>query len=142
MSLFSVAIALHVVVAVLGIGVAGAIPITAHLLRGASDTGTTGDRLLGALLRSTQLSFAAMLVTGVLLDVSMDGAFHRTMWLRLCVPAFVVIGVAFGRARATLKKARASGKVEDLALLRIERWGLVMCAGIAVVTLLMQARPS
>ena len=138
MSLYVVAIGLHVLIAVLGIGMAGAIPVTAHLLRGSA---AAADRVLGALLRATQLAFAGMLVTGVLIDVSVSGAFHQTTWLKLCVPVFVVIGFAFARARATLRKARASGKVEEAALLRIERWGLLMCAGIAVVTLLMQTKP-
>jgi hypothetical protein len=122
-----------------GVGLVGAIPLTARLLRGAAGTG--GERLLDVLLRSTQLALVAMALTGVLLDLSVAGAFHRTAWLRISIVVFVAIGFSVGRARATLRKARASGQVQDEALARVERWGLVMCVGVALITLLMQTKP-
>lgn len=139
MSLYAVSIAVHVLVAVVGVGLVGAVPIAARLLRGAAGSG--GERLLGVLLRSTQLALAAMAVTGVLLDLSVAGAFHQAAWFRVSVLVFLGVGFALTRARATLRKARASGHLQDEALARVERWGLVMCVGVALITLLMQIRP-
>ena len=102
MTLYLVAIAIHVVVAVLGIGVVGAVPLTARLARKGGTLGSP-EGLLGALLFAMQVGFFAMLLTGVLLDVSMGA--------------------------------------REAALASVERWGWTMCAGVAVITLLMQTKP-
>lgn len=117
-------VALHVLTAVLVIGLVGAIPIAAR-------TGGP-ERLLGVLLRATQIGFATMLLTGILLDVSADGNFHRTGWLKASVIVLVLVGFAHARARAALRQR---------AFPSVERWGWIMCAGIAAITLLMQIKP-
>jgi hypothetical protein len=140
MILYVVAIALHVVFAVLAIGVVGAVPLVARLAR---QDGTLGspERLLGALLRVMQVGFFAMLLTGVLLDVSMDGAFHRTTWFKVSIVVLAVVGFCHSRARVALRKGFAPGGGREVALASIERWGWTMCAAVALITLLMQMKP-
>jgi hypothetical protein len=140
MMLYVVAIAIHVVVAVLAIGVVGAVPLVARLAR---KDGTMGspERLLGALLRVMQLGFFAMLLTGILLDVSMDGAFHRTTWFKVSIAVLAIIGFSHARARVALRKGFAPGGGREVALANVERWGWTMCAAVAVITLLMQMKP-
>jgi hypothetical protein len=116
MQLYAVAIAVHVLVAVLGIGLVGAIPVTA------------------------QVGLLVMLLTGVLIDLSVAGAFHRTGWFKASIALFVVVGVSLGRARAALRPALAPGGVRRDAFGRVERWGWAMCASVALVTLLMQTK--
>jgi hypothetical protein len=142
--LYIVAIAVHVVVAVLGIGLVGAVPLMARSARSeARRTGTTagGERVLGSLLRATQIAFVAMAVTGIVLDVSVAGAFHRTAWFRVSIVVLAVIGFAHARARAALRKGFAPGGARDVALSRVERWGWTMCAAVALITVLMQTKP-
>jgi hypothetical protein len=140
MMLYVVAIAIHVVVAVLAIGVVGAVPLVARLAR-KDGTMASPERLLGALLRVMQLGFFAMLLTGILLDVSMDGAFHRTTWFKVSIAVLAIIGFSHARARVALRKGFAPGGGREVALANVERWGWTMCAAVAVITLLMQMKP-
>jgi uncharacterized membrane protein len=136
--LYAVAIVAHVVVAVLAVGLVGAIPIMARWARRTEAPGT--DVVLATLLRAVQIGFGLMLVTGVLLDLSVDGAFHRTGWFKVSMGLLVVVGVSLGRTRASLRRAVAPGGQRDVDLGRVERWGWVMCAGVALVTVLMQSK--
>jgi hypothetical protein len=137
--LYAVAIATHIVVAVLGIGLVGAVPLVARWTRGTGGSADTRN-LLAVLLRSTQLAFAAMVVTGILLDVSVAGAFHRAGWFQLSVVVLAFVGFSHARARVALRSA-PSVAVPDLALRGVERWGVAMCVGIAALALLMQLKP-
>lgn len=141
MTLYTVAIALHVVVAILGIGLVGAVPLTARLARQPLCTMTGSERVLGALLRGTQLGFVAMALTGVLLDVSVGGAFHRTTWFKASIAVLLFTGFSHTRARAALRKGFAPGGGREVALSQVERWGWTMCAAVALITLLMQIKP-
>lgn len=131
--LYVVAIVAHVLVAVLAIGLVGAIPLTARLARLSSGKVVGSERVLAALLRATQIGFVAMLLTGVLLDLSAAGAFHRAAWFKAAIAVLVLTGFAHARARAALRK-------ED-ALALVERWGWAMCALVALITILMQMKP-
>jgi hypothetical protein len=139
--LYMVAIAVHVVVAVLGIGLVGAVPLTARIVRRASGTLAGGTSVLGAILRALQVAFGAMVLTGVLLDVSAAGAFHRTTWFKASIVVLLVIGFSHARARAALRRGLAPGGSQATALDEVERWGWAMCAAVAVITLLMQVKP-
>jgi hypothetical protein len=131
--LYTVAIVVHVLVAVLAIGLVGAVPITARLARRSAGQLVGAERILGALLRAMQVGFAVMVVTGVLIDVSASGAFHRTVWFKASIAVLVVIGFSHARARAALRRGNA--------LDRVEQWGWAMCASVALITILMQMKP-
>jgi hypothetical protein len=141
MMLYVVAIALHVVVAVLAIGLVGAVPLTARYAR--TSEGPLGgiERVLGALLRAMQVGFLAMVVTGVLLDLSPVGPFHGHGWFKASMVLLLLIGLSHVRARAALRKGFGPGGAPEIALRRVERWGWIMCAAVALITFLMQAKP-
>lgn len=134
MMLYTITIAIHVVVAVLAIGLVGAIPITARVARHATAPLAT-NAVLGPLLRAVQLGLVAMLVTGVLLDVAVAGAYHSTGWFRASVLLFLAIGFSIGRARIAFRR----GGQEVLA--RVERWGWVASVLVALVTIVMRTKP-
>jgi hypothetical protein len=139
--LYAVAIAVHVLVAVLAIGLVGAIPLTARLARQSEGLLAGSENILGVLLRAVQVGLSAMFLTGVLLDVSAAGAFHRTGWFKVSVAALVFVGISLTRARAALRRGFAPGGVRESALRRVERWGWAMCASVALITVLMQTKP-
>jgi hypothetical protein len=139
--LYLVAIAVHVVVAVIGIGLVGAIPLTARFARQAASAVAGSETLLSTLLRATQIGFFLMVLTGVLLDVSVGGAFHRTGWFMASVGVLPFIGISHARARRALGKGFSTGGSPDVALRRVEHWGWIMCAAVALVTVLMQVKP-
>jgi hypothetical protein len=139
--LFAVAKLVHVLTAVLAIGLVGAIPLTARLARRSDDAQAGAERVLGALLRAVQLGLVAMLVTGGLLDHAAAGAFHHTGWFRASIAVIVVLGGALARARAVLRRGFAPGGVRISALARIEQWGWAMSALVALTIVLMQMKP-
>jgi hypothetical protein len=129
--LYTIAIAVHVVVAVLAVGLVGAVPLTARFARQSAGSSAAAEKLLPGLLRSVQLGLGAMLLTGILLDWSAAGGFHRMTWFKVSMAVLVVLGISLGRVRAALRHRE---------LRRVEQWGWAMCAAVAVVTLLMQVK--
>jgi hypothetical protein len=138
--LYAVAIAVHVLAAVLAVGIVGAIPLTARLARLSEGQLAATGRILGALLRAVQVGLAVMFLTGVLLDVSVSGAFHRTSWFKVSIALLALVGISHARARAALRRAVAPGSAHNEALRRLEQWGWAMCASVALITLLMQTK--
>ncbi len=128
--LYTVSIVLHLLVAVLGIGLVGAIPITARFAR-RSEGVLIGPPLLRTLLRAVRIGVFTMFLTGVLLDLSAAGVFHSAGWFRASLALLVVVGIALARARTALRRD---------ALDRVERWGWVMCATVALITILMRTK--
>jgi len=139
--LYGVAIVVHVLTAVLGIGLVGAIPLTARSARRSSGELVGSGALLGTLLRAVQVGLLAMFLTGVLLDLSVAGAFHRAGWFRASILVFGILAFSLARARAALRRGSAPGGVRRDALERVERWGWAMCASVALLTTLMQTKP-
>ena len=133
MSPYTGIISLHVIIAVLGIGLCGAIPIVARQARLAAPAQTD---LLESLFRYTRWSLVAIALTGGLLDFAAGGGFHSSWWFRVSVALLLFTGFAWARGRAALRKADG-----ESALRRVQRWGLTMCTAVALITALMEAKP-
>jgi len=136
MSLYAAVISLHVIVAVVGIGLLGAVPLVAAYggRAGLAPSATAG--LLESLLRYTRWSLATMALTGGLLDYAAGGGFHSSGWFRASVALFLLLAVMQARARAALRKGLASGTFR-----RVERWGWTMCATVVLIVVLMEIKP-
>jgi hypothetical protein len=131
---YTALVSLHVVIAVLGIGLCGAIPIVARQASMTTD-------LLESLLRYTRWSLVGMALTGGLLDFAAGGGFHSSWWFRASVALLLFAGFAHARARAGLRKGFATGGDGEVARRRVQRWGLTLCTTIALITALMEAKP-
>ena len=129
--LYAVAIAIHVLVAVLAVGLVGAVPLAARLAQTAGQPAGAAA-LLRALLVAVQVGLGVMLLTGVLLDFAVAGGFHHMRWFQLSIAVLVFLGLSLGRARAALR---------EHAFRAVERWGWAMCASVAAITVLMQLKP-
>lgn len=114
MSSYSLVVALHVIVAVLGLA-----PIV--------NVAFTGERTRALLL--SRAAFGLLLITGITADVLVSGAWHQTVWFRasgaLLLVSFGVM-VAMGRAK-TPDAARLFARVE--------------CGVIAMIVALMELKP-
>jgi hypothetical protein len=141
MDLYSTTLALHVVVAVVGIGLIGAIPLVARFARRAGELPSARSSLLDALFRYTRLSLATMALTGGVLDFTVGGAFHSTGWFRVSVGLLLVAAFSHARARAALRKYLASDSAVGPNLWYVERWGWAACATVALMAVLMEAKP-
>jgi hypothetical protein len=136
MSPYTAIISLHVIIAVLGIGLCGAIPIVARQARLAASVKTD---LLESLFRYIRWSLVAIALTGGLLDFAAGGGFHSSWWFRASVALLLFAGFSWARARAALRKGL--GADGEAPLRRVQRWGLTMCTTVALITALMEAKP-
>jgi hypothetical protein len=143
--LYPITLALHAIVAVLGMGLVGAIPIVARSGRTTDDrswpVADAKVRLLDALFRATRWSLVAMGVTGILMDFEVGGAFHSSTWFRAAGVLFVLLGFSHARARAALRGGLAAGGASDAFLGRVERWGWAMCGLLALIVVDMEIKP-
>ena len=130
---------LHVVVAVLGLGSILSVALVAATSRRAGPTEVSA--WLAPLLRFSAISLGAMLVTGVLMDVTVGGAFHDWWWFRGSVLLLVLTGVLHARARLIVGRGLGPETERDAALRSIERLAYSMSALIAAITVLMEAKP-
>jgi hypothetical protein len=139
--LFTPILALHVVVAVLGLGsilsVALVSAASRRSERGLIDIASS----LASLLRFSAVSLGVMLVTGILLDVAVRGAFHERWWFRGSAILLVLTGALHARARRTVTRSAGATTGREAVLRRIERLAYGMSVLIAAITVLMEVRP-
>jgi hypothetical protein len=132
---------LHVLVAVLGLGSIASVAVVAATGRRVGRASTEVLAWIGPLLRYSAFSLAAMLVTGALLDFIVGGAFSAKWWFRVSALLLVATGVLHGLARRAIRSGLASDGDRDAVVRRVERIAFGMCALIAVITVLMEAKP-
>jgi hypothetical protein len=139
MTLHGITLAIHVMTAILGVGQVAAIATLAASPPAGSTGSTTTWKALGRLAMAGSLSLAVMLITGLLLDYSVGGGYHHYWWFRISFLAFVVLGGLLGWTRRTVRKNVPSP--DDQALSGVRRAAWLMCAIIAFIAVLMQAKP-
>jgi hypothetical protein len=132
---------IHVVVAILGLGSIASIAIIAAAARKSRNQTNEIFSWLGALLRYSEVSLAAMLVTGILMDFAAQGAFRRFWWFRVSALLLLAIGALFGQGRRAVRSGLADEAKRDTALRRVQRIGYAMCALVLAITVLMVLKP-
>jgi hypothetical protein len=140
-SLLTPLLVIHVLVAVLGLGSTASVAVVAATARKVGRGSTDIPAWLRPLLRYSSISLAAMLVTGVLMDIAASGAFHDWWWFRGSALLLVATGVLNAQARRAVRGTLAIGEGADAVLRRVERIAYAMCALIAATTVLMELRP-
>lgn len=125
MTLYAFCLCLHVIAAILGLGsivgtlvVAGSEPPVPELLRRFG--------------RRTNLALVAMLLTGAGVEAASGGAFHEALWFRISFALLLVLGALQALAARLLRSGRYRG---------VGRTAGAMCALVAIVTVLMEAKP-
>jgi uncharacterized membrane protein len=131
----------HVIVATLGVGSIASLAIVASAARRAGSAARDASAWLQPLLRYSAFSLAAMLVTGILMDVVAGGAFHDTWWFRGSALLLVATGVLHGQARRAVRAGLGEAGSGDAVLRRIERIAYGMCALVAAIVFLMEVKP-
>jgi|SRR5579863_6320220 len=134
-------LAAHVLVAVLGLGSIASVAVVAATARRAGRAATEVSAWLEPLLCYSVFSLAAMLITGILLDLAAGGAFHRTWWFRISALLLVATGALHAQARGAVRKGLAKENRGEAVLLRVEHIAYGMCALIASITVLMEVKP-
>jgi hypothetical protein len=134
-------LAAHVLVAVLGLGSIASVAVVAATARRAGRASIEVSAWLGPLLRYSVFSLAAMLITGILLDLVAGGAFHRAWWFRVSALLLLATGALHAQARRTVRKGLAKESSREVVLRRVEHIAYGMCALIASITVLMEVKP-
>jgi hypothetical protein len=131
----------HVLVAVVGLGSITSVAIVAATARRAGRGSAAVLPWLGPLLRYSAVSLAAVLATGVLLDLTANGAFSAAWWLRGSVLLIVATGLLHTQARRAVRLGLAKQDDGDVVLRRVEWIGYGMCALISLIVVLMVVKP-
>jgi uncharacterized membrane protein len=129
MNLYSTVVFLHVITALFGLGPL----IVLALASSGPETSWMPQAPFVRLLRLTGWSLAAMFVTGALLIALTRGALGQTGWMRVSFGLFLLLGFLQGMTRRQLRKAYPN------PTLRPFLWA--MCAVVAAITYLMEAKP-
>ena len=135
MTLHTLAISIHVVIAILGLGqVAGiAVVATSTSAQGAS------WGALQRLARGMTWSLVIVLLSGVLVEYSLGGPFHEAWWFRLSFFGLLALGAINGRMARALRKRGLIG--DERTLKGVVRSAWIMCAITAVIAVLMAIKP-
>ena len=139
-SLFTPILALHVSVAVLGLGSILSVALVAAASRRVGRDPAEVSAWLATLLRFSAISLGAVILTGILMDAAAGGAFHEWWWFRGSALLLVLTGILHARARR-VGRGLAGDVGRDVALRRIERLAYGMSALIAAITVLMEVKP-
>ena len=135
MNLYSTSVFLHVLAAILGLG-----PLTTLAVVSSSPTPSMPPDRFAQILRVVGWSLLAMLVTGVILIAQTRGALGQTAWVRVSFGLFIVLGTLYGMVRRRLKGRR--GTPSSVTLPRgLSPLLWAMCALVAAITYLMEAKP-
>lgn len=126
-------VAVHVVVAILGVGQVAGLAVLASSAPSGSWTA------IQRLARGTTWSLGIMLATGVLIEYLSGGPFHTTVWFRLSFVGMILLGAASGTVRRALRKRESVG--DERTLTTVARTAWLMCGITAVVAALMELKP-
>jgi hypothetical protein len=141
MTSYTLAVVLHVVVAVLAVGQVGALAIASSSARRSGMALLQAATWMRPLLRSTRWGLAAMVGTGIWIDVAAGGVYHHAWWVRLSGILVVVTFVFHRRALAAISRVVRGEGDATAALQRVERAAWSMCGTVALITILMEAKP-
>lgn len=135
MNLYSTSVFLHVLAAILGLG-----PLTTLAVVSSSSTPSMPVERFAQILRVVGWSLLALLVTGVLIIAQTHGALGKTGWVRVSLALFLALGALHGVVRRRLKRSR--DVTPAVALPRgLSPLLWTMCALVAAITYLMEAKP-
>jgi|1186.fasta_scaffold1191427_1 hypothetical protein len=134
-------LSLHVLVAVLGVGTIGALPLAARGARHAALAPSTLAVWLLPLVLTARISLFLAFASGALLDYASHGAFHEALWFRISGLLLVLTAICLARAKAALTHTLSGRLDAPIALRRIEAWGFTSVSTVACIVLLMEWRP-
>ena|SRR6478735_3094762 len=141
MNAITFTLSVHVLVAVLGVGTIGVLPMAARSARRADVALSVLVVWMRPMFLTARLSLLFAFASGALLDFTFHGAFHRALWFRLAGLLVVATALCLSRARAALARG-LSGKLPAPAALRsVEWWGGASVLAVGCIVVLMEWKP-
>jgi hypothetical protein len=139
MNLFALAICVHAIIAILGLGQVLATALLATSMRREEPVAPTMWSALQRLVRGTSWAIGLMLLSGVLVEGASGGMYHETLWFRLAFFQTILLGALNGFGRRALRNVDPSTPAKPLRRVSLSAW--IMCALIADITVLMELKP-
>jgi hypothetical protein len=139
MTTYQLAVSLHVVTAILGLGQVAGIAVVASSMSPQPSTDTGSWTALQRLARGTTWSLLILLLSGVLIEYASGGAFHDAWWFRLSFLGLIALGGIAARMGRALRKRESVG--HERALKGVVRSSWIMCTMTAVIAVLMEVKP-
>jgi len=136
---YAIAIALHVVIAILGVGQVAGLTVVAAAARRSPPVGPASWASLAQLARGASWSLLAMLLTGIWLEVLAGGAHGRSIWFPIAVVLFFAVGALLGITQRSVRKAKTTGDASVLD--GIVARSAAACGLVAIIAALMQLKP-
>ena len=136
---YAIAIALHVVIAILGVGQVAGLTVVAAVGQRSSPPAPATWASLSRLTRGASWSLLLMLLTGIWLEVLAGGAHGRSLWFPIAIVLFLAAGALLGITRRSLRKGEAGGN--GSALSGVVTMGGAACGLVAIIAALMQLKP-
>jgi hypothetical protein len=134
-------LAVHALVAVLGIGQVLAIAFLAADLRPGSEQLAGTVAVIRRLSRVTSISLGLMLLSGIGLMIPTHGAYGQQWWFRISFLLFLVLGFFNGQVGRGLRKVTGPAGDAAAAIGRLRTNAWTMCGLVAIIVCLMAAKP-
>jgi uncharacterized membrane protein len=142
MNFYQVSLALHTIVAVLGIGTVFALFVLSGEAQKGGDRGSTTLALMGRLNRVVGISLGLMLLTGLSVMVPTRGAFAANWWFRVAFILFIVLGAFNGQLQRAVRVASGpASQASTAAVARLRTLTSIMVGLVIVIVTLMAAKP-
>jgi len=135
MNLYSTLVCLHVLTAILGLG-----PISALAVVSSAPIPALPIDRFARLLRGVGWSLGLMLVTGIMIVAQTHGALGKTGWVRVSLGLLVVLGALQGLVRRQVNRCQQAVPPGPLPR-AVGPLLWMMCAIVAAITYLMEAKP-
>lgn len=142
MNYYLVALALHAIVAVLGIGQVLALLVLASDAQKASDRLPWTLSIMGRLARVVGISLGLMLLTGIVVMLPTGGAYGRAWWFRIAFLLFIALGACNGMLQRAIRVAGGSAAdARTAAVARLPTLTWLMVGIATVIVFLMASKP-
>jgi hypothetical protein len=140
--LYQSSIAVHALVAVLGIGQVTSLAILAGQARADGDRLPATLGVMRRLARVTSIGLGLMLLSGIGVMIPTHGAYGMAWWFRVAFVLFLVLGFFNGQLQRALRVASGpASPASAAAVARLSTIAMTMCAIVAVIVILMAAKP-
>lgn len=133
MNWYSLVVSLHVIIAILGLGLLTALALAFPL----------PVERMAQMLRIVGLSLLGMLISGAGIIAMTHGAWGETRWMRISFGLFLALGALHGVARRQLRRLQqATDPAASGPPLQPPRWIFRAMGGLVIaITWLMEAKP-
>lgn len=135
MNWYLILLSIHVITAVGALGQLGVLGLMTRL------PNTANAVIMKRILAAAGSGLIIMLISGIGLLWLSDWQFMHAWWLRISFILFIVMGALHGFASATLRKGTVNGTVTTEALAKLKGLAIGLSLTLAVIIVLMEAKP-